>query len=147
MWILLFLPVHPPYTPCYQVSVRQATISLSLLLACTSRCKPWDSLWGSSATAPLVDFHHKLTARPSYIKMGIHVNMPFNHTTLNVLCSITTPPSKKAPASILLLTGTVITLFYSNRKIATITNKFCARHSLTSWITQEQNALRHLFRL
>ena len=52
----------------YQVSVRQATISLSLLLACTSRCKPWESLWGSSATTPLVDFHHRLTACPSYIK-------------------------------------------------------------------------------
>ena len=50
----------------YQVSVRQATISLSLLLAHTSRCKPWESLWGSSATTPLVDFHHRLTACPSY---------------------------------------------------------------------------------
>ena len=50
----------------YQVSVRQATISLSLLLAYTSRCKPWESLWGSSATTPLVDFHHRLTACPSY---------------------------------------------------------------------------------
>ena len=52
----------------YQVSVRQATISLSLLLACTSRYKPWESLWGSSATTPLVDFHHRLTACPSYTK-------------------------------------------------------------------------------
>ena len=52
----------------YQVSVRQATISLSLLLAYTSRCKPWELLWGSSATTPLVDFHHRLTACPSYRK-------------------------------------------------------------------------------
>ena len=52
----------------YQVSVRQATISLSLLLAHTSQRKPWESLWGSSATTPLVDFHHRLTACPSYIK-------------------------------------------------------------------------------
>ena len=52
----------------YQVSVRQATISLSLLLACTSQYKPWESLWGSSATTPLVDFHHRLTACPSYRK-------------------------------------------------------------------------------
>src|SRR5699024_3468769 len=52
----------------YQVSIRQATISLSLLLAHTSRCKPWESLWGSSATTPLVDFHHRLTACPSYQK-------------------------------------------------------------------------------
>ena len=50
----------------YQVSVRQATISLSLLLAHISRCKPWESLWGSLATTPLVDFHHRLTAYPSY---------------------------------------------------------------------------------
>jgi len=50
----------------YQVSVRQATISLSLLLACTSRCKPWESLSGSTATTPLVDSHHRLTACPSY---------------------------------------------------------------------------------
>ena len=50
----------------YQVSVRQVTISLSLPLAYTSRCKPWESLWGSSATTPLVDLHHRLTACPSY---------------------------------------------------------------------------------
>ena len=58
-------PAYPPHTPYYQVSIRQATISLSLLLTCTSRCKPWESLWGSSATTPLVDFHHRLTACPS----------------------------------------------------------------------------------
>ena len=62
------LPAYPPHTPYYQVSIRQATISLSLLLTCTSRCKPWVSLWGSSATTPLVDFHHRLTACPSYKK-------------------------------------------------------------------------------
>ena len=60
---------HPP---CTQVSVRQATISLFLLLAHTSRCKPWESLWGSSATTPLVDFHHRLTACPSYLKNQPH---------------------------------------------------------------------------
>ena len=32
------------------------------------RYKPWESLWGSSATTPLVDFHHRLTACPSYLK-------------------------------------------------------------------------------
>ena len=52
----------------YQVSIRQATISLSFLLAHTSRCKPWESLWGSLATTPLGDFHHRLTACPSYQK-------------------------------------------------------------------------------
>ncbi len=51
-----------------KLSVRQATISLSLLLAYTSRYKPWESLWSSSATTPLVDFHHRLTACPSYVK-------------------------------------------------------------------------------
>ena len=54
----------------YQVSVRQATISLSLLLACTSRYKPWELLWSSSATTPLVDFHHRLAACPSYKEMA-----------------------------------------------------------------------------
>ena len=61
-------PAHPPCTPWYQISVRQATISLSLLLAYTSRYKPWESLWSSSATTPLVDFHHRLTACPSYLE-------------------------------------------------------------------------------
>ena len=55
----------------YQVSIRQATISLSFLLAHTSRCKPWESLWGSLATTPLGDFHHRLTACPSYQKTGL----------------------------------------------------------------------------
>ena len=52
----------------YQISVRQATISLSLPLAYTSRYKPWESLWSSLATTPLVDFHHRLTACPSYLE-------------------------------------------------------------------------------
>ena len=43
----------------YQISVRQATISLSLLLTHTSQHEPWESLWGSSATMPLVVFHHR----------------------------------------------------------------------------------------
>ena len=38
------------------------------LLACTSRYKPWESLWGSSVTTPLVGFHHRLAACPSYQK-------------------------------------------------------------------------------
>ena len=71
-----FMPACPPQTPYYQVSVRQATISLSLLLAYTSRCKPWESLWGSSATTPHVDFHHRLAACPPYIKRG-RLSVPF----------------------------------------------------------------------
>ena len=35
---------------------------------CTSRYKPWESLRGSSPTTPLRDFHHRLTAYPSYTK-------------------------------------------------------------------------------
>ena len=54
----------------HDVSVRQATISLSLLLTCASRCKPWAPLWSSPATTPLVVFHHRLTACPSYKKTG-----------------------------------------------------------------------------
>ena len=60
------LPTYPLCRPWYQVSVRQATISLSLLLACISRYKPWESLSGSSATTPLMDFHHRLMTCPSY---------------------------------------------------------------------------------
>ena len=30
--------------------------------------KPWESLWGCSATSSLVDFHHRQTACPSYKK-------------------------------------------------------------------------------
>ena len=39
-----------------KLPVRQATISLSLLLACSSRFKPWESLSGSLATTPLGTF-------------------------------------------------------------------------------------------
>lgn len=66
----------------YQVSVRQATISLSLLLAHTSQCKPWESLWGSSATTPLVDFHHRLTACPSYIRSAGRNTLHFLFVTV-----------------------------------------------------------------
>ena len=65
-WTSLLLASLSAIDALYQVSVRQVTISLSLPLAYTSRCKPWESLWGSSATTPLVDFHHRLTACPSY---------------------------------------------------------------------------------
>lgn len=65
-----FRPTYPPCRPWYQVPVRQATISLSLLLAHTSRYEPWESLSGSSATTPFMDFHHRLTACPSYLKSG-----------------------------------------------------------------------------
>lgn len=44
--------------------------SLSLLLVYTSRYKPWEALWGSLSTPPLVDFRHRLTACPSYAKSG-----------------------------------------------------------------------------
>ena len=70
-WTSLRFASLPTKYALYQVSVRQATISLFLLLACTSRCKPWESLWGSSATTPLVDFHHRLTACPSYKNCGL----------------------------------------------------------------------------
>ena len=67
-WTSLHLASSSAVYALYQVSVRQATILLSLPLAYISRCKPWESLWGSSATTPLVDFHHRLTACPSYQK-------------------------------------------------------------------------------
>src|SRR5699024_5106619 len=79
----------------YQVSVRQATISLSLLLAHTSRCKPWESLWGSSATTPLVDFHHRLTACPSYHKKSKAISE-------TALLSVFIPPPSFLPLPALL---------------------------------------------
>ena len=75
------LPAHPPHSPYYQVSVRQVTISLSLLLAHTSRCRPWESLLGSLATTPLVDFHHKLAACPSYNKKTVAQDRLFINLT------------------------------------------------------------------
>ena len=65
-WTSLSLASLSAMYALYQISVRQATISLSLLRARTSRCEPWESLWGSSATTPLVDFHHRLMACPSH---------------------------------------------------------------------------------
>ena len=67
-WTLWHLAHSSSVCAFYPVPVRQVTISLSLPLACTSRYKPWESLWGSSATTPLVDFHHRSTACPSYKK-------------------------------------------------------------------------------
>ena len=75
-WTSLFLASLSAVYALYQIPVRQATILLSLPLAYTSRCKPWESLWGSSATTPLVDFHHRLTACPSYRKNGIAFAIP-----------------------------------------------------------------------
>ena len=43
-WSLLFLAGSSAVYAIYQVSVRQATISLSLLPACISRYKSWESL-------------------------------------------------------------------------------------------------------
>lgn len=54
------LPTYPPITPSYRVPVRQATISLSLLLAYTSRCIPWESLSGWSVTTSLRTFTAEL---------------------------------------------------------------------------------------
>ena len=75
-------PAYPPCTPWYQVSIRQVTISLSLPPACTSRYKPWESLWGSSATTPLVDFHHRLTACPSYNRKKPDFDIRLFHVAL-----------------------------------------------------------------
>ena len=75
----------------YQVSVRQATISLSLLLAHTSRCKPWESLWGSSTTTPLVDFHHRLTACPSYYQKARPHQPCLSHTNHSAHTTLVAP--------------------------------------------------------
>ena len=83
-WTSLLLASLSAMYALYQVSVRQATISLSLLLAHTSQCKPWELLWGSSATTPLVDFHHRLTACPSYQKINSGSNRCYH--TIRLSC-------------------------------------------------------------
>ena len=92
-WTLLSYVSSSAKRALYQVSVRQATISLSLLLACTSRCKPWESLWGSSATTPLMDFHHRLTACPSYVKKSAN--------TLFCVCGSAGVPGFEPPKSVI----------------------------------------------
>lgn len=62
------MPTYPLDMPTYLVSVRQVTISLWLLLSHTSRYETCQSLSSSSVTTPLVDFHHRCRACPSYMK-------------------------------------------------------------------------------
>ena len=70
LWELrCLLPSCPLDTPWYHVSVRQATISLSLLPSQASPPETCESLRGSSATTPLMDFHHRYRTCPSYMKM------------------------------------------------------------------------------
>ena len=60
---------------------------LLLLLAHTSRCEPCKSLLGSLATTPLVDFHHRRTACPSYnTKIG-RLNKTTDFFTMTALLS------------------------------------------------------------
>ncbi|MDE6416883.1 MAG: hypothetical protein K2K68_07645, partial [Duncaniella sp.] len=67
LWELCcLLPACPLDTPSYHVSIRQATISLLLLLSRESPLETCKSLWGSSATTPRVDFHHRCMTCPSY---------------------------------------------------------------------------------
>ena len=87
-WTLLPYASLSAVYALYQVSVRQATISLSLPLAYISRCKPWESLWGSSATTPLVDFHHRLTACPSYSKKQPRKFVKLPRLSNRLLCKI-----------------------------------------------------------
>ena len=41
--------------------------------------KPWESLWGCSATSSLVDFHHRQTACPSYKKLHVNRSVHMEH--------------------------------------------------------------------
>ncbi len=69
LWELCcLLPACPLDTPLYRIPVRQATSSLLLLLYQGSPPETCKSLRGSSATTPLVDFHHRCMTCPSYKK-------------------------------------------------------------------------------
>lgn len=46
--------------------------------------QPWELIQGSSATTPLVDFHHRLTTCPSYCKKG---GLPYDRTASNIFIS------------------------------------------------------------
>jgi len=60
-WTSLPMTGLPAIITSYQLSVRQATISISLLLDCTPHdANPGSPLCDSSATTPLVDFYHRL---------------------------------------------------------------------------------------
>ena len=77
LWELRCLaPSCPLDMPWYHVSIRQATSSLSLLLSQMSPLETCESLWGSSATTPLMDFHHRYRTCPSYIKRGYRYLYP-----------------------------------------------------------------------
>ena len=64
-WTLLLLASSSAVYALYQVSVRQATILLSLLLSATSRWSGLGVAMGFVGNYALVDFHHRLTACPS----------------------------------------------------------------------------------
>ncbi len=55
-WASLSCANLPAMHALYRISVRRATISLSLLLACTSQYKPWESLSSSSVATPMWTF-------------------------------------------------------------------------------------------
>lgn len=69
-WTSLSLASLSTMYALYQVSVRQATILPSLLLARTSRCEPWESLWGSSATTPARGLSPQMFDMPVIQKNG-----------------------------------------------------------------------------
>jgi len=64
----LYVAVSVNLFECLRISVRQATISLSLLLSQGSPLETCESLWSLSATTPRVDFHHRYMTWPSYKK-------------------------------------------------------------------------------
>ena len=70
-------PTCPPIAPSYRVPVRQATISLSLLSAYTSRRKPWESLSGWSVTTSQRTFTAEQLTCPSYQEREMHRISPF----------------------------------------------------------------------
>lgn len=81
LWELrCFMPSCPLDSPSYRISVRQATISLSLLLSQASPLETCESLCGSLATTPVVDFHHRCRTCLSYTKSHSFHNERLSNT-------------------------------------------------------------------
>ncbi len=65
-------PAYPPCTPYIRFLFVRLRFRYPFFSPPPHGGQAWESLWGSSATTPLVDFHHRLTACPSYQKKTVH---------------------------------------------------------------------------
>ena len=63
-----FWLTYPPYTPYIKFLFVRLRFRYPFFSPSLRGGQAWESLWGSSATTPLEDFPHTLTACPSYQK-------------------------------------------------------------------------------